>query len=74
MWCLDFSLRGLCCGARALSTQVLGVGSWALDNRLNVVAHGHRCPAAWDLPGPGTEPMSPASAGRFFTPELPGKP
>ena len=27
-----------------------------------------------DLPGSGIEPMSPASAGRFFTTEPPGKP
>ena len=28
----------------------------------------------WDLPGPRIEPMSPASAGGFFTTEPPGKP
>ena len=28
----------------------------------------------WDLPGPGLEPVSPASAGRFLTPAPPGKP
>ena len=28
----------------------------------------------WDLPGPGIEPVSPASAGGFFTTEPPGKP
>ena len=28
----------------------------------------------WDLPRSGIEPMSPASAGRFFTTEPPGKP
>ena len=28
----------------------------------------------WDLPRPGTEPVSPALAGRFFTTEPPGKP
>ena len=27
-----------------------------------------------DLPGPETEPVSPALAGRFFTTEPPGKP
>ena len=27
----------------------------------------------WDLPGPGTEPMSPALAGRFLTTVPPGK-
>ena len=28
----------------------------------------------WDLPGPGTEPVSPALAGRFLTTEPPRKP
>ena len=28
----------------------------------------------WDLPRPGTKPMSPALAGRFLTTEPPGKP
>ena len=28
----------------------------------------------WDLPRPGTEPVSPALAGKFFTTEPPGKP
>ena len=28
----------------------------------------------WDLPGPGIEPVSPALAGGFLTPEPPGKP
>ena len=27
----------------------------------------------WDLPGPGIEPVSPALAGGFLTPGLPGK-
>ena len=27
----------------------------------------------WDFPGPGTEPVSPALAGRFFTTQPPGK-
>ena len=28
----------------------------------------------WNLPDPGIKPASPALAGRFFTPEPPGKP
>ena len=28
----------------------------------------------WDLPRPGIEPVSPASAGGFFPTEPPGKP
>ena len=31
-------------------------------------------PPPGDLPDPGTEPASPASVGRFFTTETPGKP
>ena len=31
-------------------------------------------PSPGDLPNPGIEPTSPALAGRFFTPEPPGKP
>ena len=30
--------------------------------------------SVWDLPGPVTEPVSPALAGRFLTTGLPGKP
>ena len=29
---------------------------------------------AWDLPGPGIKPVSPALAGGFFTTESPEKP
>ena len=38
---------------------------------------GLPCPPSWDLPDPGSEPaslMSPALAGRFFTPVPSGKP
>ena len=28
----------------------------------------------WDLPGPEIKPVSPVSAGRFFSTEAPGKP
>ena len=31
-------------------------------------------PSPGDLPNPGIKPASPASAGRFLTTELPGKP
>ena len=31
-------------------------------------------PPPWDLPNPGTEPMSPALVGGFFTTAPPGKP
>ena len=35
---------------------------------------GLPCPSSGDLPGPGIEPMSSASAGSFFTTQPPGKP
>ena len=35
---------------------------------------GLQFPSPRDLPDPGIEPPSPASAGRFFTAEPPGKP
>ena len=38
-----------------------------------VVVHGLSC-SAWDLPGPGLEPVSPALAGGFLTTAPPGKP
>ena len=57
-WTSDFS--GFCC--------------CSLWNRgLKVVAHGLSC-YMWDLPSPGTEPVSPALANRLFTTEPPGKP
>ena len=45
-------------------------------------AHGHQwcgtraslLQGMWDLPGSGTEPMSPALTGGFFITEPPGKP
>ena len=45
-----------------------------MDSRAAVVVHGLSCPAAWDLSDPGTEPVSPALVGGFFTTEPPGKP
>ena len=35
---------------------------------------GLQFPSPEDLPDPGTEPVSPALAGRFFITEPPGKP
>ena len=47
-----------------LSTGFSGEGYW---RRLQFLPPG-------DLSDPGTEPMSPVLAGRFFTTEPPGKP
>ena len=43
-------------------------GPWITGSVLELL-HG-----TWDLPGSGMEPVSPASAGGFFTTEPPGKP
>ena len=50
------------CGSRALEHRLSSCGVWAESH----------C-GTWDLPGPGIEPASPASAGGFFTTEPPGK-
>ena len=51
------------CSSQALEHRLSGCGSWALLLR-----------GMSNLPRSGTEPMSPALAGRFFTTESPGKP
>ena len=72
-----------CCRARALGTRasvivahrVRSCGSRALEHRLS--SYGARAQlirGMWDLPGPGLELVSPASAGGFLTTVPPGKP
>ena len=56
--CSGFS----CCGALALERRLSSCGARAQSLR-----------GMWDLPGPGIEPMSPASAGRLLTTAPPGK-
>ena len=55
-----------------------GLSSWgsqALELRLNSCStRASLLCGTWDLPRSGTEPVSPALAGRFCTPEPPGKP
>ena len=51
------------CGAQALEHRLSTTGAWA-----------YLLLGMWDLPRSGIEPVSPASAGRFFTTETPGKP
>ena len=48
---------------RVQMCRLSGHGSWAQLHR-----------GLWDLPGPGHEPMSPASAGRLSNTAPPGKP
>ena len=55
--------RGLSsCGSRALERKLSSCGT-----RAQLLC------GKWDLPGPGLEPVSPASAGGFLTTEPPGK-
>ena len=50
-------------------------GSQALEHRLSSCgARAQLLRPRWDLPDPGIEPVSPASAGGFFTTEPPGNP
>ena len=51
------------CGLSRVVPRLNNCGAWAQ------LLHG-----MWDLPRPRIEPVSPASAGRLFTTETPGKP
>ena len=55
-----------CCGVRAL-------GVWASVVAERWLGSCGTQAYMWDLPGSGIEPVSPASAGAFFTTEPPGK-
>ena len=48
--------------------------SQALEHRLNSCGSGLSCSVAWGSSWIGTQPVSTALAGGFFTPEPPGKP
>ena len=62
LWCSASRCGRFSCGR----AQALGKGS-------AVVAHGRRCPGMWNLPRPGTGPVSPALAGIFLITGPPGK-
>ena len=71
---VDPRLYGTC--TSVVAARGLGsCGSWALEYSLSScgtqaqLLHG-----LWDLPRPGTEPMSPTLAGGFLSTEPPGKP
>ena len=75
--CVGFSLRWLLLlrsmGSRCKSFSSCGL--WAIECRLS--SCGSRASllrGMWDLPGPGSEPMSPELAGIFLTTAQPGKP
>ena len=69
---MSVSLWSVCCsGSWTLGLQclqLLGSRAW-----LNSCAKAQLLRGLWDLPGPGTEPISSALAGGVFTAELPGK-
>ena len=75
MWashCGGFS----CCEAWALGRAGFSSwGPWALGHKLSSCeAEAQLLHGMWDRPEPVVKPVSPALAGRFFTPEPPGKP
>ena len=60
---------------RVQATGFRSCGSQALEHRLSSCAHRLSCPKACGIfPDQGSNPVSPALAGRFFTAEPPGKP
>ena len=59
------------CGVRALRRQASVI---ALRGLSSCGAPAELPRGTWHLPGPGTEPVSPALAGGFLTTRLPGKP
>ncbi|CAI9163033.1 unnamed protein product [Rangifer tarandus platyrhynchus] len=74
---LFMAVLGLCCYAgfslsmESWSYSLGCVGSVAVVRGLSC---SMACGVFMDLPGSGIEPVPPAWAGRFFTPEPPGKP
>ena len=72
--------RLLCGSFSCWAAQALGwvgfihCGSQALSMASVVMAHKFTCLKAWDLPGPGMEPVSPGLAGGILIPEPLGKP
>ena len=74
--CSCFSLQWLLLLQNTDSRVRSGFSSrstWAHElHLLGSTAQAHSC--AWDLPGSGIKPVSPALAGNFFTTEPPGKP
>ena len=74
-WGLLFTIASHCGGISFRGAQALGIGALVVAAlglssccTQVLVAHG-----MWNLPIPGTEPMSPALAGGFLTTVLPGK-
>ena len=73
--CSEWGLLSSCNAQAPHCTRSSYCGAWALDTQASaVVTHGLDLFCGMcDLPGPGTEPVSPALPGGFFTTEPPGK-
>ena len=81
--CVGFSLRWLLllqstgsrhAGFSSCGTRLGSCGSQALELRLSSCGtRAQLLRGMWDLPGPGSEPVSPALAGRFLATAPPGK-
>ena len=77
LWCAGFSSRWplLLQSTGCRHTGFSSCGSRAPERRLGSCgARAQLLRGMWDPPGPGLEPVSPASAGRFSTTAPPGKP
>ena len=59
---------------RLLIAEVSLLQSAGLRAQASVAAAGGLCGSMWNLPGPGTEPMSPALSGRFLSLDHQGSP
>ena len=75
LWGSGFSSQGLLLlqsrGSRCLVSAVMAPGLESSGTA--IVERGFSCPGVWNLPRLGTEPVSPALAGGFFTTEPPGR-
>ena len=60
-----------CCGAQVLGVWASVIIAWRFSSCGSPAQLPH---GMWDLPGPGSEPVSPAWAGGFLTTGLPGSP
>ena len=76
LWSMGFSLLHLFL-LQSTGSRHEGFSScdfWALEHRLSSSSTWVQLlPGLWGLPGPGTEPVSPVLAGRFFTTETTSK-
>ena len=68
---LFLAVQGLCCRPQV---SHCGVGLWTLEHGLSsCVTWAYLVHGMWDLPRPGSQPMSPVLAGGFLSIVPPGK-